>query len=213
MTLKVRSCNDSSSNNSRVHPFTVNIVDVNFQAFMHPTTKQTVFSQAGVAKGFNISDTTASNWLKGIRLKRSNGKDVPAPSTLATTINSNPILVVTMADLAGMVKLGAERGNRIAQLIQNAGNAVLIQQSVDEALGIERKRSEYLQAGAQMKQEEKPVISEPTVADLIEHLSPLVELAKEYMATRKAIFIASSWTIRHPRCDESTNLSKSFTKR
>ena len=97
-----------------------------------------------------------------------------------------------MADLAGMVKLGAERGNCIAQLIQNAGNATLIQQSVDEALGIERERSEYLQAASRMKPESTPSLNEPSVADVLKELTPLIEVAKEYMATRKAI------SLHHP---------------
>ena len=79
------------------------------------------------------------------------GGDLPC-TELDTTVSSKPISVVTQSDLVLLVQLVAEKGYPIAKSMQEASFAVLLQQSVDEALGVSRTRKEYLDAGANLRQ-------------------------------------------------------------
>jgi hypothetical protein len=62
--------------------------------------------------------------------------------TLDTEVNPNPISVVTQSDLVLLVQIAAEKGYPVARSMQEASFAVLLQQSVDEALQKDRTRKE-----------------------------------------------------------------------
>jgi len=129
----------------------IKVLGVKFQAFIDPETKQAVFSQSGVARGLQIPRHSAATILKSHQFKALRGSAFSPPRIL-TEVNSQPISVVTQADLVLLVQIAAEKGYPIANSMQEASFAVLLQQSVDEALNTSRSRKEYLDAGASLRQ-------------------------------------------------------------
>lgn len=129
-------------------PSGIIVLGVEFQAFIYPDTNEPVFSRSGVARGLNIPRTTAIDIINSEEFKTLRGKGSSVSGNLLTTVNSQPISVVTQVDLVILVKLAAEKGYPVAQAMQDASFAVVLQESIDEALGISRKRKEYLDAGA-----------------------------------------------------------------
>jgi len=135
----------------RVPEIEVKVLGVKFQAFVDPETKQPVFSQSGAARALQISERTVRRILVSDEFRSLRGKGLQR-GTLHTTVNPNPISVVTQADLVLLVQIAADRGFSIARSMQEASFAVLLQQSVDEALNVNRERREYLEAGATLRQ-------------------------------------------------------------
>lgn len=127
------------------------VLGIKFQGFKDPATKQIVFSQSGVARALEVDERTVRRYLSSQGFKRWRGGSSPR-GTLLTEVSTKPISVVTQADLVILVKLAAERGNPIASSMQDASFAVLLQQSVDQALGIHRPLKEYLAQGASLRQ-------------------------------------------------------------
>jgi len=139
-------------NNDRAIAFEINVLGVSFQSFVDPSSNQPVFSQRGTARALNISRTSmartiASEEFKALRGNRSSW------AKLNTNVSSRPISVITQSDLVILVKLLADKGHSTAISMQDASFALLLQQSVDEALGVERSRGDYLKAGATLRQQ------------------------------------------------------------
>lgn len=132
-------------------PGGVQVMGITFQAFIDPSTKQAVFSQSGAARGLQIPRKSADNIFASEQFKHLRGGDFPM-AELLTEVNSRPISVVTQADLVLLVQIASEKEYLVAKSMQNASFAILLQQSVDEALKIERSRKEYLEAGATLRQ-------------------------------------------------------------
>jgi hypothetical protein len=129
----------------------VNILGVDFQAFISPDDTRPVFSQMGVCRALKIPQTSVRDILKSKDFKRLQGKSFPT-ARLLTTVNSRPINVVTQSDLVLLVRIASESGYPVAKSMQDASFAVLLQESVDKALGVERPRQEYLDQGASLRQ-------------------------------------------------------------
>lgn len=127
------------------------VLDVVFQGFSNPAHKQVVFSQRGVARALKINERTVRRWLCSYRFEVLRGRPF-LRDTLLTEVNSNPISVVTQADLVVLIRIGTERGNPVARSMHDASFAVLLQQSVDQALGIARPIKQYLKQGATLRQ-------------------------------------------------------------
>jgi hypothetical protein len=134
-----------------VPEISVTVLGVVFQAFVDPETKQAVFSQSGVARALAVDEKTIRRWLRSKLFERLQSKAF-SPGRLLTEVSTTPIVVVTQADLVVLVKIASRRGNAIASTMQDASFPVVLQQSVDEALGIDRPRSEYLVKGAMLRQ-------------------------------------------------------------
>ncbi len=128
-------------------PGGVKVLGVVFQGFIDPATNQAVFSQSGVYRGLEIPETQLRRMLRSEAFKTLAGKAFN-PAKLLTTAAKPPISVVTQTDLTLLVKLASEKGYPVAKSMQDASFAVILQQSIDEALGIERTRKEYLDEGA-----------------------------------------------------------------
>lgn len=128
----------------------VNVLGVEFQAFLDPDSKEAVFSQRGAARALKMPRTNLIRILNSSPFKRLRGDDFPR-ATLSTTVSPNPISVVTQTDLVLIVQIAAEKGNPVARSMQDASFAVLLQESVDRALGVERERKEYIQTGTDLR--------------------------------------------------------------
>lgn len=135
-----------------VPEISVIVLGVKFQAFVDPTTNQAVFSQIGVSRALKNDEKTIRRWLASKAFERLRGK-ASRFGTLLTKVSTKPISVVTQADLVALVQIGARRDNAVAKSMQDASFAVLLQESVDLALGIQRPRSEYLTKGATLRQQ------------------------------------------------------------
>jgi hypothetical protein len=135
----------------RVPPFKVKVLGVEFQAFLDPTTSQPVFSQRGASRALKLSERSLRRILVSDTFKALRGGDFPR-GKLATTVSSTPISVVTQTDLVLLVQIASEMAYPVAVSMQQASFAVLLQQSVDEALGVHRTRKDYLEAGANLRQ-------------------------------------------------------------
>jgi hypothetical protein len=138
--------------NFRIPPFDITVLGVSFQAFIDPTTDQAVFSQRGAADGLKIPESSLRKILLSESFKSLRGSTSPC-AKLSTEVSSKPISVVTQSDLVILVKLAAEKGYPVAASMQDASFAILLQQSVDEVLGVERSRTEYLEGGATLRQQ------------------------------------------------------------
>lgn len=134
----------------RVPEISVNVLGVEFQAFIDPQSKQAVFSQRGTARALKMPRTSLTRILHSTTFNRLRGGSFPRP-TLNTSVSSNPISVVTQSDLVLIVQIASEKGNPVARSMQDASFAVLLQESVDRALGVEREREEYLQSGTDLR--------------------------------------------------------------
>lgn len=132
-------------------PGGIKVLGVQFQAFVDPVTSQPVFSQRGAARALEVPGTSLRRILSSEAFKALRGKDFSC-TELDTAVSSKPISVITQTDLVFLVQLVAEKGYPVAKSMQAASFAVLLQQSVDEALGINRTRKEYLDAGASLRQ-------------------------------------------------------------
>ena len=132
-------------------PNGIKVLGVKFQSFIDPRIDQPVFSQVGAARGLEIPARSLRRILSSEEFKRLRGSSLPLGG-LDTAVSSKPISVVTQTDLVLLVQLAAEKGYLVAKSMQEASFAVLLQQSVDEALGVERTRKEYLDAGASLRQ-------------------------------------------------------------
>lgn len=126
------------------------VLGVEFQGFVEPHDDHVVFSQSGVGRALNVSESSVRRWTRSKLFERLRGKPF-APVRLLTTANPMPINVVTQADLVILVKIASRKGNAIAKSMQDASFPVVLQQSVDEALGIQRPTSEYLSHGAMLR--------------------------------------------------------------
>lgn len=129
----------------------IKVLGVKFQAFVDPSTSQPVFSQRGAARALKMPGTSLRRILMSEDFKALRG-GYYCCTELNTTVSSTPISVITQADLVLLVQIAAEKGYFVARSMQEASFAVLLQQSVDEALGVERTRKEYLDAGASLRQ-------------------------------------------------------------
>jgi hypothetical protein len=127
------------------------VLGIDFQGFSDPQINQVVFSQSGVARALKIHEKTVRRWLASHRFKSFRG-DRLDPATLLTEVSTKPISVVTQADLVILVRIGAERGSPVARSMHDASFAVLLQQSVDQVLGINRSIKQYLDQGATLRQ-------------------------------------------------------------
>lgn len=132
-------------------PGGIKVLGVPFQAFVDPETTQPVFSQRAAARALQMPGTSLRRILASDNFKTLRGADLPC-AELNTTVSSKPISVITQTDLVFLVQIAAEKGYPVAKSMQEASFAVLLQQSVDEALGIARTRKEYLDAGATLRQ-------------------------------------------------------------
>lgn len=129
-----------------------------FEGFIDLKTSQVVFSDRGLSRSLKIARSSLATILDSDEFKSLCGVSYPRPK-LRTDINSNPISVLTPAQLAVLVKLLADKKNLdgsprypVPKAMHDAGFPIILQQSVDEALGIERERREYLEAGATLRQ-------------------------------------------------------------
>lgn len=129
----------------------VKVLGVRFQAFIDPKTNQAVFSQSGAARGLKIPRKSAADILNSEQFKLLRGSRSPM-AKLLTEVNSQPISVVTQTDFVLLVQIAAEKGYPVAKSMQDASFAILLQQSVDQALKITRNCEEYLEAGATLRQ-------------------------------------------------------------
>lgn len=127
----------------------VKVLGIKFQAFVGPT-QQVIFSQSGAARGLKIPRKTVGDILSSEKFKI-RGNNSPMAKVL-TTINSQPISALTQTDLVLLVQIAAEKGYSVARSMQEASFAILLQQSVDEALEVSRSRQEYLEAGATLRE-------------------------------------------------------------
>ncbi|MGB5963487.1 MAG: hypothetical protein WBG73_22815 [Coleofasciculaceae cyanobacterium] len=139
------------NNKVRVPEIKVVVLGVKFQAFLDPAIDQAVFSLRGTSRALKISYNLVRDILASEEFNALQGRNVPR-RTLDTEVNPNPISVVTQADLVLLVQIAAEKGYPIAKSMQEASFSVLLQQSVDEALGVDRTRKQYLEAGANLRQ-------------------------------------------------------------
>lgn len=140
------------TNVSRVPAFSIPVLGVSFQAFIDPTTNQAVFSQRGAADGLKIPESSLRKILSSESFKALRGNSSPC-AKLSTEVSPKAISIVTQSDLVILVKLAAEKGYPVAISMQDASFAVLLQQSVDEVIGVERSRTEYLEGGASLRQQ------------------------------------------------------------
>ena len=133
----------------RAKEIKIPVLGVEFQAFTDPTISQPVFSRRGTARALRIHHRTVTRILSSEEFNILRGEDIQW-RTLDTEVNPNPISVVTQSDLVLLVQIAAEKGYPVARSMQEASFAVLLQQSVDEALQKDRTRKEYLEAGASL---------------------------------------------------------------
>lgn len=139
-----------STSFNRIPEITVNVLGVEFQAFIDPQSDQAVFSQRGTARALKMPRTSLRRILTSGGFKALRGGNFSCP-TLDTTVSSKPISVVTQSDLVLIVQIASEKGNPVAQSMQDASFAVLLQESVDRALGVEREREDYIQSGTDLR--------------------------------------------------------------
>lgn len=133
-------------------PGGIDVLGVNFQSFLDPSTGFPVFSQSGASRGLDIPRRSVVDIMASERFKALRGKESPMGEKLLTEVNSQPILVITQTDLVILVQIGSEKKYPVPQSMQEASFAVLLQQSIDEKLNISRPRKEYLKAGATARQ-------------------------------------------------------------
>jgi len=127
-----------------------NVLGVVFQGFIDPATNQVVFSLPGVAQGLEISKSQSFYLLNSEAFKALAGRNSNR-SKLLTTTAKPPISVITQSDLTLLVKLASEKGYPVAKSMQDASFAIILQQLIDETLGVNRNRKEYLDAGANLQ--------------------------------------------------------------
>ena len=130
----------------------VKVLGVKFQAFTDPGISQTIFSQRGSARALKIPARSLRRILASDEFKCLRGNDLPW-GRLDTEVSSKPISVITQTDLVLLVQIAADKGYSVAKSMQEASFAVLLQQSVDQALGTERPIQEYLDKGASLQQQ------------------------------------------------------------
>ena len=133
-------------------PGGIDVLGVNFQSFLDPSTGLPVFSQSGAARGLKIHRQTVANIMGSEQFKSLHGKGSPMPRRLLTSANSQPILVITQTDLVILVQIGAERNYPVSKSMQEASFAVMLQQSIDEKLNIPRSRTDYLKTAEELRQ-------------------------------------------------------------
>jgi hypothetical protein len=136
----------------RVSAFEIKVLGVAFQSFIDPSNNHPVFSKHGAAEGLKVPESSlrkiiASQSFQGLR-----GNSFHC-AKLNTEVSPRPISVITQSDLVILVKLLAEKGYPVAISMQDASFAVLLQQSVDEVLNVERSRKDYLEGGATIRQQ------------------------------------------------------------
>jgi hypothetical protein len=137
----------------------INVLGIKFEAFVHPVTNQAVFSKRGVAVGLKVARSTLDGVLNSTDFKALHSNYIQWPELL-TTKSSTPISVVTQSDLACLVKILADKKNTdgsvrypVPKSMQDAGFPIILQQSVDQALGFDRPLGQYLAAGATLRQQ------------------------------------------------------------
>lgn len=139
-------------------PGGVNVLGVLFEGFVHPLTMRAIFSRRGLSRSLDIPRTSLTRILDSEEFKALCGKTSPWPK-LPTEISPKPISVLDQAELAVLVKVLADINDSsgqpkypIPKSMQDAGFPIILQQSVDEALDIQRDRKDYLQAGATIRE-------------------------------------------------------------
>jgi hypothetical protein len=143
-----------NTKNHRVPPIQnpVIVLGVEFQAFISPIENRLVFSQSGAARGLKIDEKTVRRIFGSKKFNALQGMDLMR-GKLYTTENSNPISVVTQGDLALLVKICAEKAFPTAKAMHDASFAMLLQESVDIALGIARPRENYITRGVELRRQ------------------------------------------------------------
>jgi hypothetical protein len=134
----------------RVPEIKIIVLGVVFQAFIEPEIQEAVFSQSGVARALKIDEKTVRRYLASKYFKYLRDGTF-ARGSLLTEVSSTPISVVTQTDLVFLVQIAAERNNPVAKSMQDASFAVLLQESVDLALGVKRNREDYIQSGTNLR--------------------------------------------------------------
>lgn len=128
------------------------VLGVEFQAFKTEDSR-VVFSQSGVARGFEIDETSVRRIRASKTLKALPDKDFSPGGRLKTTSNSQPISVVTEAELVAMVGILAERGNDRAVAMHQASFAVVLKAEVDKALGQPTDTKEDIAKAAKLREQ------------------------------------------------------------
>lgn len=148
----------SENQKAKAIPGGINVLRMQLEGFIHPVTKQVVFSRRGLARNLGINRNSLARILDSESFKALCGKDSPWPK-LMTEVSSQPISVIDQSQLAVLIKFLAHIDDSqgfpkypIPRSMQDAGFPIVLQQSVDEALNIQRDRREYLQAGATVRE-------------------------------------------------------------
>ena len=128
-----------------------NVLGVVFQGFVHPETNQVVFSLRGVSRGLEIHHRQVARILGSEAFKSLSAKAFN-PAKLLTTAARPPISVVTQTDLTFLVKIASKKGYPVAESMQDASFAVLLQQSIDVTLKTQRNLTTYLEAGTTLQE-------------------------------------------------------------
>ena len=143
---------------AKVIPGGVMVLGIRFEGFIHPSTNQAVFSRRGLSRCLKIPRTSLTRILDSEQFKTLCGQVSPWPKLL-TEVSPRPISVLTQVELAFLVKLLADLDDSqgkpkypIPKSMQDAGFPIILQQSVDEALDIQRDRKDYLEAGATVRE-------------------------------------------------------------
>lgn len=146
--------------NQRAKPISggLDVLGVCFEGFVHPLTKQAVFSRRGLSRSLNAPRTSLVRIIDSEQFKVLCGKTSPW-SSLMTEVSPRPISVLDQTELAILIKVLADVDDSqgrpkypIAKSMQDAGFPIILQQSVDEALDVQRDRRDYLQAGATIRE-------------------------------------------------------------
>lgn len=129
----------------------IDVLGKNLEAFL-TSDHRVIFSQRGLARSLDIPESTVRYILKSNEFKLFYGGDFQCVKVL-TDINPQRISAIPQSDLAVLIKFLADNKKYpIPKSMQDAGFPLILQQSVDEALGVNRSRKEYLDAGATLRQ-------------------------------------------------------------
>lgn len=130
------------------------VLGIQFQAFHHPNDKsQAVFSNRGIAKALNISESSLRVIIRSKFFKAFTGSNFPCVKIL-TEVSPKPISVSTQSDLVLLVSyLAKNKKYPVPIAMFDAGFALILKQSVDEALRIDVPRNDYLYNGQFLREQ------------------------------------------------------------
>lgn len=129
-------------------PGGINVLGISFHAFIHPDSSQPFFSQRGIAKGLKIPESTLRMILCSKEFNALYSKGFSCAKIL-TEVSPNPVSALSTKDLICIVKfLSDKRGYPVAKSMQDAGFPIVLQQSIDQAIGETKRISEYLELGS-----------------------------------------------------------------